>query len=73
VRNAKGTPIEGARVYLTSPARMVRTDRLGRLLPLLPSGKRTVRIESAGRAPVTRTLKVGSGRLETRFTLDPAN
>jgi len=73
VRNAKGTPIEGARVYLTSPARMVRTDRLGRFCLSCPSGKRTVRIESAGRAPVTRTLKVGSGRLETRFTLDPAN
>ena len=73
VRNAKGTPIEGARVYLTSPARMVRTDRLGRFCLSCPPGKRTVRIESPGRAPLTRTLQLGRERLETRFTLDPAN
>ena len=73
VRSAKGVPIEGARVYLTSPARMVRTDRLGRFCVSCPPGQRTVRIESPGRAPLTRTLKLGRERLETRFTLDPAN
>jgi len=73
VRTAKGTAIEGARVYLTSPARMVRTDRLGKFCLACPPGTRTVRVESAGRPPVTRTLKLGRERLETRFTLDPAN
>jgi hypothetical protein len=73
VRTTKGVPIEGARVYLTSPSRMVRTDRLGRFCLSCPPGKRTVRIESAGRASMTRTLQLGRGRLETRFTLDAAN
>jgi hypothetical protein len=73
VRNTQGVPIEGARVYLTAPARMERTDRLGRFCLACPSGARTVRIEAAGRAPVTRTVQVGRKRLETRFTLDAAN
>ena len=38
-----------------------------------PPGQRTIRIEAAGRAPVTRVLKLGRDRLETRFTLDAAN
>ena len=71
--STKGVPIEGARVYLSSPSRMVRTDRLGRFCLSCPPGKRTVRIESAGRASMTRTLQLGRGRLETRFTLDAAN
>ena len=73
VRNAQGVPIEGARVYLTVPPRMVRTDRRGHFAILCPPGKRTLRIEAPGRAPVTRTLQLGRERLETRFTLDPAN
>ena len=73
VRTAQGVPIEGARVYLSSPARMVHTDRKGRFCITCPPGQRTVRIESAGRAPVTRVLQLGRERLETRFTLDAAN
>jgi hypothetical protein len=73
VRNTQGQPIEGARVYLTSPARMTRTDRQGRFCLVCPSGKRTIRIEATGRAPVTRTVQLGRDKLETRFTLDAAN
>jgi hypothetical protein len=73
VRNTQGQPIEGARVYLTSPSRMVRTDRQGRFCIACPTGKRTIRIEATGRAPVTRTVQLGRDRLETRFTLDAAN
>jgi carboxypeptidase family protein len=73
VRGPQGTPIEGARVYLASPARMVRTDRQGHFCVVCPPGARTVRIEASGRASVTRTLEVGNERLETRFTLDVAN
>jgi hypothetical protein len=73
VRNAQGVPIEGARVYLTVPPRMVRTDRRGHFAILCPPGKRTIRIEAPGRAPVSRTLQLGRKRLETRFTLDAAN
>ena len=73
VRNTQGQPIEGARVFLTSPARMTRTDREGRFCLVCPSGKRTIRIEATGRATVTRTVQLGSKRLETRFTLDAAN
>jgi len=73
VRNTQGVPIEGARVYLTAPSRMVRTDRQGRFCLPCPSGKRTIRIEATGRATVTRTVQLGRDRLETRFTLDAAN
>ena len=73
VRNTQGQPIEGARVYLTSPSRMTRTDKQGRFCLVCPSGKRTIRIEATGRAPVTRTVQLGRDRLETRFTLDAAN
>jgi hypothetical protein len=69
----QGTPIEGARVYLASPTRMVRTDRQGRFCVVCPPGPRTVRIEASGRASVTRTLRLGNERLETRFTLGAAN
>jgi hypothetical protein len=73
VRNTQGQPIEGARVYLASPARMVRTDRSGRFCIACPPGQRTIRIEAAGRATVTRTVQQGSKRLETRFTLNAVN
>jgi hypothetical protein len=52
---------------------MVRTDRKGRFCVVCPPGPRTVRVEASGRATVKRTLQVGKGRLETRFTLDAAN
>jgi hypothetical protein len=73
VRNPQGQPVEGARVYLTSPPRMVRTDKGGRFCISCPQGKRTIRIEATGRAPVTRTVQMGSTKLETRFTLVPVN
>lgn len=73
VRNPAGQPVEGARVYLTSPPRMVRTDKSGRFCISCPQGKRTIRIEATGRAPVTRTVQMGSNKLETRFTLVPVN
>ena len=73
VRNPAGQPVEGARVYLTSPPRMVRTDKSGRFCIACPEGKRTIRIEATGRAPVTRTVQMGSKKLETRFTLVPVN
>jgi len=73
VRNPQGQPVEGARVYLTSPPRMVRTDKSGRFCISCPQGKRTIRIEATGRAPVTRTVQMGSTKLETRFTLVPVN
>ena len=73
VHNPQGQPVEGARVYLTSPPRMVRTDKSGRFCISCPQGKRTIRIEATGRAPVTRTVQMGSTKLETRFTLVPVN
>jgi len=73
VRTTQGVPIEGARVTLTSPLRIVRTDRSGRFCVACPAGQRTIRIEATGRAPVTRTVQLGSRRLETRFKLDAAN
>ena len=73
VRNTQGVPIEGARVTLTSPSRVVRTDRRGRFCIACPPGPRTIRIEATGRAPVTRTVQLGRNRLETRFTLDVSN
>jgi hypothetical protein len=73
VRNTQGAPIEGALVYLASPARMVRTDRQGRFCVVCPPGARTLRIEALGRATLTRTLDLGNARLEARFTLDAAN
>jgi hypothetical protein len=73
VRNPQGQPVEGARVYLTSPPRMVRTDKGGRFCISCPQGKRTIRIEATGRAAVTRTVQMGSTKLETRFTLVPVN
>ena len=73
VRNPQGQPVEGARVFLTSPPRMVRTDKSGRFCIACPQGKRTIRIEATGRAPVTRTVQMGSRRLETRFTLTAVN
>jgi hypothetical protein len=73
VRNAQGMAIEGARVFLAVPPRMVRTDRRGHFCIICPPGTRTLRIEAVGRAKVTRTLQVGRERLETRFTLDAAN
>jgi hypothetical protein len=73
VRNSQGTPIEGAHVTLSSPLRVVRTDRHGRFCVTCPPGEHTIHIEAPGRAPVTRALKVGRERLETRFTLDAAN
>ena len=73
VRSTQGVPIEGARVSLTSPPRVVRTDRSGRFCVACPEGKRTIRIDATGRASVTRTVQLGRKRLETRFTLDVAN
>jgi len=73
VRNTQGQPIEGARVYLASPPRMVRTDHSGRFCMPCPPGQRTLRIEAAGRATVTRTVRQGRDRLETRFTLNAVN
>ena len=73
VRNAQGQPVEGARVYLASPPRMVRTDKSGRFCIGCPLGKRTIRIEATGRAPVTRTVQMARNRLETRFTLNAVN
>jgi hypothetical protein len=73
VRNSQGQPIEGARVYLASPPRMERTDRTGRFCMTCPPGQRTIRIEAAGRATVTRTVQKGRNRLETRFTLNAVN
>ena len=73
VRNTQGQPIEGARVYLVSPPRMVRTDRSGRFCLSCPQGQRTIRIEATGRATVTRTVQQGRNRLETRFTLNAVN
>jgi hypothetical protein len=73
VRSAQGTPIEGARVTLAAPTRTVRTDRQGHFCIPCPPGKRTLRIEAAGRATVTRTVQLGRDRLETRFTLDVSN
>jgi hypothetical protein len=52
---------------------MVRTDKSGRFCISCPQGKRTIRIEATGRAPVTRTVQMGSTKLETRFTLVPVN
>jgi hypothetical protein len=73
VRNTQGQPIEGARVFLVSPSRMVRTDRNGKFCLVCSSGKHTIRIEASGRATVTRTVQVGRDRLETRFTLNAEN
>ena len=52
---------------------MVHTDGRGHFCIVCPPGTRTLRIEATGRAKVTRTLEVGRGRLETRFTLNAAN
>ena len=73
VRNPQDQPIEGARVYLVSPSRMVRTDKSGRFCVACPPGKHTIRIEAPGRATVTRTVQLGHDRLETRFTLNALN
>src|SRR5205814_9848532 len=45
VRNAQGVAIEGARVYLAMPPRMVRTDSRGHFCIPCPPGPRTLRIE----------------------------
>jgi len=73
VRTPQGMPIEGARVSLTVPSKVVRTDRRGHFSILCPPGKRTLRVEATGRVPVTRELKLGRERLETRFTLQPVH
>ncbi len=72
VLDATGTPVEGARVVLVSPALTVRTDRRGRFCVACPAGVRNLRIEAEGYPPTTRTVELSVGMVETRITLAPS-
>lgn len=80
VLDAHGAPIEGARVTLESDAAgpattasFVITDGRGRFCVACPPGRRSVRIEAPGHAPLLRAIEPGSEPIERSFTLDAEN